>query len=237
MQILHFLEVVKSNGGAVFSNIRYTTTMNQLLYVIGCFFLFVPATMLPQSQRPLIEESYKVVLSEGSKLSILGRTNVNHFQCKYTETIEPEVLQVNVRSAANGLYFSNAYIQLQTIFFKCGPSQMNQDLQAFLKVKEHPYASIRLIKVDISGDQILNKPLQEAMSLMEITLAGVTKKYQIPVSITNEGGEYGFSGSLDLNICDFNLDPPVVMMGLIRVKEEVKVDFKLKACIEKVIIH
>jgi hypothetical protein len=237
MQILQFLKVVKSNGGAVFSNIRYTTAMNQLLYAIGCFFLFVPATMLPQSQHPLIEESYKVVLSEGSKLSILGRTNVNHFQCKYTETIEPEVLQVNVRSAANGLYFSNAYIQLQTIFFKCGPSQMNQDLQAFLKVKEHPYASIRLIKVDISGDQILNKPRQEAMSLMEITLAGVTKKYQIPVSITNEGGEYGFSGSLDLNICDFNLDPPVVMMGLIRVKEEVKVDFKLKACIEKVIIH
>jgi hypothetical protein len=237
MQILQFLKVVKSNGGAVFSNIRYTTTMNQLLYAIGCFFLFVPTTMLPQSERPLIEESYKVVLSEGSKLSILGRTNVNHFQCKYTETIEPEVLQVNVRSAANGLYFSNAYIQLQTIFFKCGPSQMNQDLQAFLKVKEHPYASIRLIKVDISGDQILNKPRQEAMSLMEITLAGVTKKYQIPVSITNEGGEYGFSGSLDLNICDFNLDPPVVMMGLIRVKEEVKVDFKLKACIEKVIIH
>jgi hypothetical protein len=211
--------------------------MNQLLYAIGCFFLFVPATMLPQSERPLIEESYKVMLSEGSKLSILGRTNVNHFQCKYTEAIEPEALQVNIRSAADGLYFSNAYIQLQTIFFKCGPSQMNQDLQAFLKVKEHPSASIRLIKVDISGDQIMNKPRQEAISLMEITLAGITKRYQIPVTITYDGGEYGFSGSLELNICDFNLEPPVVMMGLIRVKEEVKVDFKLKACIEKMFIH
>jgi polyisoprenoid-binding protein YceI len=114
---------------------------------------------------------------------------------------------------------------------------MNQDLQAFLKVKEHPSASIRLIKVDISGDQIMNKPRQEAISLMEITLAGITKRYQIPVTITNDGGEYGFSGSLELNICDFDLEPPVVMMGLIRVKEEVKVDFKLKACIEKVIIH
>lgn len=211
--------------------------MNHLLYAIGCFFLLMPAGLLPQREHLLTEQSYKVVIAQGSKLSILGRTNVNHFLCKYTESIEPAVMQVHVRSAADGLYFSNAFIRLQTIHFKCGPSQMNQDLQAFLKVKEHPTAIIRLIKMDISAEQMMHKPLQETMSLMEINLAGVTRRYQIPVTITHNGEEYGFSGSLDLNICDFNLEPPVVMMGLIRVKEDVKVNFKLKACIEKNIIH
>jgi hypothetical protein len=211
--------------------------MNHLLYAIGCLFLFLPAGLLPKSSYLPAEHSYKVLLSPGSKLSILGRTNVNHFQCKYTEAIQPDVMQVNVRATEDGLCFSNAYIRLQTIHFKCGPSQMNQDLQAFLKVKEHPHAFIRLLKLDISGEEMRNMSSQTALSLMEISLAGVTKRYQIPVSITHEGDEYGFAGSLELNICDFNLEPPVVMMGLIRVKEEVKVDFTLKACVEKIVIH
>jgi hypothetical protein len=148
------------------------------------------------------------------------------------------VLQVSVHSAADGLYFSNAYIHLQTIHFKCGPSQMNQDLQDLLKVKEFPQATIRLLKLRLTKEQMIQKTLlTTALSEMEITLAGVTKRYIIPVSISTSGEEHLLNGSLDLNICDFNLDPPVVMMGLIRVKEEVKINFKLKACIDKVIIQ
>jgi hypothetical protein len=211
--------------------------MNHLFFVIGCFFLFIIHLPLPQRKDTLVEQHYKVVLSEGSKLSILGRTNVNHFQCKYTQAIHPDVIQVSVRSAGDALYFNNAFIRLETIHFKCGPSQMNQDLQDFLKVKEYPYATIRLLKLCLTGEQMMNKPPQKAMSEMEITLAGVTKKYHIPVTISTEGEEHLFSGSLDLNICDFNLDPPVVMMGLIRVKEEVKINFNLRACIEKSIIN
>jgi hypothetical protein len=74
------------------------------------------------------------------------------------------------------------------------------------------------------------------LSLIEVTLAGVTKRYQIPITITQQGEEFSFNGLLDLYVCDFDLKPPVVMMGLIRVKKEVKVDFKLKAYIEKVIM-
>jgi hypothetical protein len=126
----------------------------------------MPAGSLPHSKHHLFDQSYKVVLSEESKLSILGRTNVNHFQCKYTEPIEPEVLQVNVRSEADGLHFSNAFIRLKTIHFKCSPARMNQDLHAFLKVKEYTTTTIRLIKVDISGDQMLNKAQQTTKSLV-----------------------------------------------------------------------
>jgi len=210
--------------------------MKLLLYVIGCFFLLVPASSRPHSKHDLIDQSYRVVLSEESKLSILGRTNVNHFQCKYTKPIEPEILQVNVCSASDGLHFSNAAIQLETIHFTGSPARMNQELHAFLKVKEHPTATIRLIKVDMSGDQMLNKAQQKALSLMDVTLAGVTKRYQIPITITHQREEFSFSGLLNLNVCDFNLKPPVVMMGLIRVKKEVKVDFKINAYIEKVIM-
>lgn len=192
---------------------------------------------LPQYKPVPAEQQYKVVLSEGSKLSIVGKTNINHFQCKYTEAIKPDVLQVSVRTAEDGLYFSNACIHLQTIHFKCGPSQMNQDLQDLLKEKEFPQATIRLLKIRLTKEQMMQKSLLTALSEMEITLAGVTKRYSIPVSISTSGEEHLLNGTLDLNICDFNLEPPVVMMGLIRVKEEVKINFKLKACIEKTIIH
>ncbi|MDO1447933.1 YceI family protein [Rhodocytophaga aerolata] len=214
--------------------------MNPIHFAMSCLLLFIPQGILPAHLLPYnapVEQSYRVILSDESKLSIVGRTNISQFTCKYTQTIEPDVLDVYVRQEKDGLVFSNAFILLQTMYFKAGPSQMNQDLQTFLKVKEYPTATIRLLKLRLTKAQLADSQLQKAMSEMEITLAGVTKTYEIPVSISRNGEERLLSGGLELNICDFNLEPPVVMMGMIRVKEAVKVNFMLRACIEKNIIN
>jgi hypothetical protein len=214
--------------------------MNPFLFAISSLLLNISPGILPTHllvpATPL-EQSYRVVLSHESKLSIVGRTNISQFTCTYTKPIEPDVLDVYVRQERDGLVFSNAFISLQTIYFKAGPSQMNQDLQAFLKVKEYPTATIRLLKLRLTKAQLADSQLHQAISEMEITLAGVTKTYELPVHISKNGKERVLTGGLELNICDFNLEPPVVMMGMIRVKEAVKVNFMLRVCIEKNIIN
>jgi hypothetical protein len=210
--------------------------MNPILFALGCWLLFVPQELLPAyflAHNTPAEQIYQVVLSGESKLSIIGRTNISRFSCKYTQTIEPDVMNVYVQAQKDGLAFSNAFIRLQTIHFRCGPSQMDEDMQAFLKVKEHPTATIRLLKVRLTRQQLADNTLQQAITQMEITLAGVTRTYEIPVNISRNGEERLLSGTLELNVCDFNLDPPVVMMGMVRVKEEISVNFVLKICIEK----
>jgi hypothetical protein len=174
------------------------------------------------------EQSYQVSLSKSSQLIIQGSTNINQFQCKYSQPLHPEVLTVNARQLSDGLYFSNAILKLQSKNFRSINPHLNRDMQVLLKSAQHPNIIIHLLKAELPKSIALN-PIQADV---EITLAGVSRRYMIPVLLSNQGEEHSVSGRLLLNICDFDLEPPTVLKGLIIVNQEVKINFNLNVCIE-----
>jgi hypothetical protein len=62
---------------------------------------------------------------------------------------------------------------------------------------------------------------------VNIELAGVKKSYYIPVIIEKNESIY-INGSIKLNICDFDLDPPTKALGLIVVNEEIEIMLQLE---------
>jgi len=62
---------------------------------------------------------------------------------------------------------------------------------------------------------------------VNITIAGVTKQYYIPVSSNQHGEDVFVDGGKKISIRDFGLEAPEVMYGLIKVSEWINIDFHL----------
>jgi hypothetical protein len=58
-------------------------------------------------------------------------------------------------------------------------------------------------------------------------MAGNTKRYLLPVNVS-ESKHLSYSGSMDLDINDFNLEAPKKLMGAVKVSNIIKIVFDLK---------
>jgi polyisoprenoid-binding protein YceI len=62
----------------------------------------------------------------------------------------------------------------------------------------------------------------------ELTIKGVTKAVELPVEFAGEGAKgLRVKGKYELNMKDFGVEPPKLMMGTMKVREMVTVGFDL----------
>lgn len=65
------------------------------------------------------------------------------------------------------------------------------------------------------------------MAQVEISIAGKKKQYVVPMKIVSTPATC-FEGSLQLDINDFELQPPKKLFGMIKVKEDIEINFNLR---------
>jgi hypothetical protein len=64
--------------------------------------------------------------------------------------------------------------------------------------------------------------------VMDIELAGVTRRMDIQYTVKNHAGKIiQLSGSREMHFSDFKLVPPKKMVGLIKINEDIKVNVQL----------
>jgi len=174
-------------------------------------------------------------MEPGSYLLIQGESNVNKFQCNYLD-LHADTLDVKVYWQDECLVFQDATIRLDIRAFDCGNRQMNRDLQDLLKTQNYPYISIDILCIDVSSTEgsliipVRQNPDKIAI-LTRIRIAGHEKQQRVPVEIFKKDNERNYTGSILLNLKDFNLEPPTKLMGLIRVDKMIEVHFYLKVTI------
>ena len=167
------------------------------------------------------ERSTSVVITSGSKLQIIGRTNVHSFKCNYDILKIEKPIRVFYKRFNDKIIFDNTVLVLDNANFDCGGNAINADFEELIKTKTYPQIFIKL--KEISKEPKINK---QVLARLDINIAGVTKMYEIPVKI--EGDDVLLmKGILYLNLNDFNLEPPKKALGLIVVKDVIDINFEL----------
>jgi hypothetical protein len=118
--------------------------------------------------------------------------------------------------------------------FQCSNHIAYKDFISLLKVNQFPYLSISLPRDEISrigpGDFI---EIREVL----ITIAGLSKKYKIDCRIEySEQKDPVLVGTTKILLTDLDIVPPVKSFGLIKVKNEIIVNFGLNLNEEAVIL-
>jgi len=138
-----------------------------------------------------------------------------------TSALEADTMQ----SPVNSLTLS---VPVKSI--ESGKGGMNRKIYGALKDEEHPNITFELTGTELiqSNAQATNgnETSFQLMANGNLTIAGSTKEVSFPVdAYIQDGDTYQFTGSYELNMKDYDVDPPSAVFGTIKSGEVVTILF------------
>ena len=181
------------------------------------FMLLFCATFL-HAQNDFHKKRVQVLPS--SELTINGDTNINAFECTFNTKYLKESHNLFYSQTNSTINFTGAILVLDTDGFDCRSKAINKDFQDLIKSDEYPEINLELSQVKVVSPT-------KGIATVCITIAGKQKFYDVFINLEN--GEIShYQGVLELDINDFNLEPPKKLFGIIKVKDDIQINFDLR---------
>lgn len=160
------------------------------------------------------QKTYKI--NSDSKVLIHGTSTLHDW------TIEAQDISGTAKAEASGELknIDQLTFKIRTESIESGKSKMNNYTYEALKSEEHPYISFSLANIKNIGS---GKVSAEGF----VTIAGVKKKIAVSGEYSLNGSKISIKGKKDINMKDFNIEPPSVMFGTIVVGEMVNIEYDL----------
>ena len=102
--------------------------------------------------------------------------------------------------------------------FDCPDETMIEHLLEAMKPAEFPEITFQLESYEASGDG--------AEASGALTIQSVTQAVSFPISLTPSGAGVRIAGELSLDMTAYGVEPPVVMLGLLRVRPQIRIQFE-----------
>lgn len=171
-----------------------------------------------------------------SSLTLEGTSNVNEFRCECTESFPPQLFFVeNLNDENCTVAFRETYLNLRIKSLDCGNKMMNKDLQNSLNADKLPNIRIEVLQVaeekcDLLGDE---STWTKFIALSKITLNGKSHNYWMNIIVRKSGpNQFRFLGDKVLKMTDFDIKPPSVALGMIKVRDEIRIAFDMLVIVE-----
>ena len=159
-----------------------------------------------------------------SSINITGKSNVRPFSCKTSTIYEHDTLDIRYMNEDNIYRFENVVIEIDLNGFDCGNPFVDKDFGKLLQKDKYPTLKIYLKQITL--DETLAGINLSGIADLEIEIAGIIKHYDMKFNSSIINGKGLVEGELELNISDFNLTPPKKLLGLIKVSEEILIEFR-----------
>ena len=168
-------------------------------------------------------------LEPGSEISIEGTSTMHDFHCKTDKImayvdVDPNYTK-DLTKVVRPIVSVKVNIVVKTL--KCGNGTMDNNMYGTLNAGKNP-----LIQYTLSGYDILDGSASGfgANTKGTLKIAGAEKvvAMKINASRLNEGKATA-EGTESLKMTDFGIQPPSFMFGRLKVGNEIKVKFNLKA--------
>ncbi|MTK51932.1 YceI family protein [Paludibacter sp.] len=175
----------------------------------------------------------RVDLYQGGKLSIDGSTNIIPFHIYQSsdQLFSRPTIRFVATTVEDKIYLSENQLFIQVKSFRSNNPMALHDFLKLIQSDKYPLIKVELCYIDrmVSTDK---KGRSGGNALINITITGVTCQYSLPVTSDMVDGRTIISGRKQLNIRDFGLQPPQIMMGLIKVSELITIDFRFPCNID-----
>jgi len=166
-----------------------------------------------------------LLLEPQSRLWIDGKSTVRKFSCK------AGAFAVDVDAASGavaGVLAAEKAVRTVTVTvpaekMDCGNGTMNEHMLKALKAKDAPDIVFKLAGYDVAkGGAGVQGTLTGTL-----TLGGLDRAVAIPAQAADENGRLHVTGTTTINMLDYGLKPPSLMMGTMKVAPDVAVSFDL----------
>jgi len=163
-----------------------------------------------------------------SRVRLDGSSNVADWACRseaFEATVAVDTAVARVPAALTRPV-RRVSVRIPVRSLKCGNRRMNEDLYRTLRAAEFP--DIQYVLAGYRVNPVLTMPGRFAATTWgDITVAGVTRRVEVPVTADRrEGGARGM-GRVRLRMTDFGVKPPTAFLGAIRTRNEIEVSFEV----------
>jgi polyisoprenoid-binding protein YceI len=150
--------------------------------------------------------------------SVSGTSTVRSWTCtvKGVLKVTPGTGAPSLPGMASGVQAATLTVPVKA--FKCPNDEMTQHLMEAMKPEQHAEITYRLERYAVTGGQ--------AEATGSITINGVTAPLNLPLTVEASGGGLQVAGNTRIDMTKFRVDPPVVMMGLLKVGPQIRIEFK-----------
>ncbi|MDO5654641.1 MAG: YceI family protein [Flavobacteriaceae bacterium] len=143
------------------------------------------------------------LFSQGS-VEIKGFTNINSFKC-----ISKKV-HLQKHNAPSDLPIKEIIVKIND--FECDSKKMTQEFKEMMNADKNPDIKITVNSHNSTSNKQIN-------TVSDVNMNGKTKRYNMPVVLNNNH----YQITQWFNIHHFNLKPPRILGGLVKIKDEVQV--------------
>lgn len=151
--------------------------------------------------------------------TISGTSTIRGWTCsaKGTIAVMPATSGATpVHGFANGVQSATVTVPIKA--FTCPNAEMTEHLMQAMKADKFSEVVYTLEKYAVTGSQI------QASGSMTIT--GVTQPVSFPLTLASSPQGVQVEGTTRLDMTTFGVEPPVVMLGMLKVGPQVRIQFK-----------
>lgn len=176
-----------------------------------------------QSERPAPSVLSVASSSCNNYIRISGETNISMFSLD--QYVPEDLICGTGNSRWIQLPDQEVYmIRIPVRNFEASNRIVYKDFLDMVDVKQHPYINIFM---EESEFQMLFQDRSFFLPRIGISVAGTIRYYQVPCHVSDcIDGKIAVSGRKALKLTDFKLAPPVKTMGLIKVQDELIINFE-----------
>lgn len=165
------------------------------------------------------------IVEQQSVLTIYGKTNINQFSCKLPSKKEVDTLLISSFTKTE-LIFERGIVKVDPTIFNCGNEFIKRDFLETIKAEEYPFIYIDFL--DIHFENTGGIDLTKAHGNVNINICGLKKIYEIGFNVKRlPNGKIQLNGQKELKLSEFKIKTPSKMMGLIKVSDEIEIEFQL----------
>lgn len=189
------------------------------------FLLF--AVLLFSERADAQQDSYALAVSvkEKSQLAIHGSSNVVDFLIYQPgESFLDRKLYVSANRQGSRLFLSENQLSIPVSAFDSRNKMALRDFKKLIRSDEYPSMLIELAHIELPA----NESEVSGNAVVDVTITDITRRYMIPVKADRDGTLFAFEVNKEISIRDFNLTPPVHMMGLLKVDEWITINLYLE---------
>ncbi|MES2179085.1 MAG: YceI family protein [Gemmatimonadota bacterium] len=165
-------------------------------------------------------------LQTESKLWVEGGSTIKSWSCKagvVDAIVEASTANAVVQLLGGDKAVKTVDVTVPSEKLDCGNGTMNDHMKKALKVGDFPSVAFHVSTYDVAKS---SEGIAGTLT-GTLTLGGVKKTISIPATATDANGALHVVGSYELNMKDYDLTPPSLMFGRIKVRELVNVKFDL----------
>lgn len=168
----------------------------------------------------------KWTVEKTSALRILGNSNFDDFQCDALGYAASDTISFINAPNNNGRIPLKGSLKIEINSINCHNFIITRNFRTTLKAKEHPYLIVKFLSLERLPAFTNNK--DNLKGIVEIELGGVAKKFEIPYKIQKNGQAVILNGQRNFTYSDFEITPPNILGGLVKIYNKFNVEFNLK---------